>query len=188
MSRTGLDALIRSLLSKVPGRKLNKTQLIKLVFLCDYEHYETFGKTISDLTYYCAELGPVAWDIPDRAAAMHDVEHEYHAPGLLHPYPEHTYTLAVCASGTALSVQEEATVARAVRNWGGRSAKQLVAIVHSEPFARLLTEGAPIDFSRLDDDPLADAHVQDAVMSDPELQESVARAERQLRTRHETAP
>jgi len=172
-----LEALIRHLLGNSPRHRLHRTQLVKLVFLADYEQYQTFGETITDLTYYYEELGPFTWDIPDQAAEMPDVVvSEEPIAG----FPGYKYQLAGSATqDAALDPRDRATADRVLRSWGRWSASRLVKHLHSDPFLKQFEGGHEINFSRLED-PLQDPEVQDAITADDDLYESMRRAEKQL--------
>jgi len=177
-----LRSLIRYLLQHAPGGRLNRTQLVKLVFLTDYEHYETFGCTVTGLGYEFAEQGPFTWDIVDETKIMEDVEHRYHDPSFLRRHGEYEYRLtAESDEADTLTVEERATACLIMRQHGRETAGALVHMLHEDAFVRECGEGNPIDFSLLDGNPLADGRVEEAVLDDSELYESMRRGERELR-------
>jgi len=187
MRNQKLDAVIQAILGRARSCTLNKTQLIKLVFLCDYEHYQTFGETITGLTYRCLEMGPVAWEIPDQAATLSGVTHSYRPPSPF-VYPQHTYVLERQPTASRLAKPETATIARVVKRWGGKTAGALVRVVHAEPFSEVLTEGSPVDFSILGDDPLDSQAAQDVVWAAVDTREAVGRATKEGRQREGHTP
>lgn len=70
-SNERLAALIRYIVHKYPG--ISAARLCVLCFLCDYEHYETFGKTITGVEYI---------NLPEDSEEWRELEkrHYYPAP------------------------------------------------------------------------------------------------------------
>jgi hypothetical protein len=174
-----VEAVIRRLLSLAKGRKLNRTQLIKLAFLVDYESCETFGVTVTDVVYKYDHHGPMSWDITDSAARMPSVAyHQTAIPVGL----ENTYTLRDEASAEAgLTTQEDAVCQRVMQVFGGMSAKQLVEYLHNDGFVDRFKGGRTIDFGLLADDPPAVQAIREAIYEDQEVYREVKKSEAQMR-------
>jgi hypothetical protein len=47
------------ILSRAPGRKINKLHLLKLIYLADRYHLRKYGRTVTGDTYYAMSYGPV---------------------------------------------------------------------------------------------------------------------------------
>lgn len=61
--------VVLSLLKRFP-RALGKTELIKLVYLIDCEYYRLHGETMTGLTYWRDQYGPVNYAITDAAIEL----------------------------------------------------------------------------------------------------------------------
>lgn len=183
MSDSKRQDLMRCLIAASPRRSLNRTQLVKLVFLADYEHYETFGHTITDLSYSYEELGPFTWDIPNGAKETEGITYTERRLGFWPGHREYRYELEEQAADMetiGLSPEEANTAVHVIREYGWLSARQLVQLLHEDPFVDQFNRGGEIDFSLLDPDPLEDEEVQADIHADEELYESMRRAEAQV--------
>jgi hypothetical protein len=184
MRRDKLEAIIAYLVKNSHGGFLARTKLVKLVFLADYEYYRTYGETMTGVGYTYCEEGPFDWSIPNTAQEMADIQYKYYPPGLLHSYAEHRYTgIGTLHQSEKLSAEEEAIAHEVLREYGSYNAGRLVGLLHEDEFVKECGPGNPIDFHLLDRDPLDDQEVQDAIMSDASLYESMIRATRQTRER-----
>lgn len=47
------------ILSRAPGRKINKLHLLKLIYLADRYHLRKYGRTVTGDTYFAMSYGPV---------------------------------------------------------------------------------------------------------------------------------
>jgi len=176
-----LQSVIRYLLAKCPRRALNTTQLVKLLFLIDYEYYQTFGTTITNVPYVSYNYGPYAEGIVAESKRMKDVSVRYCF------YPSFTgraYSLRENSPSVVnLDATETGVVDSILEHYGEATAKELARITHDDEFLQQFEHGSVIDFTLLDADPLDDERLQDAIMADEELYQSVRKAERQLSTR-----
>lgn len=55
-------------------RSLGRTELMKLVYLVDCEHYRLYGKTVTGLDYWRDHQGPVNYAIVDGANALAEAD------------------------------------------------------------------------------------------------------------------
>ena len=179
-NQTPLEAVIACLLSHVPGNNLNRTQLVKLVFLVDYESYVMCGETVTGVTYRYDKQGPFAWDIPDAAEKMETVEYKQ-VPNFFIGAPENIYTLGKPNADAGMKRDMDVICRRVAETFGGLSGKALVEYTHADPFVDRFRGGKIIEFNKLNTEK-EDASAIEAACGKPEFYNEIKEAENQLRS------
>jgi putative zinc finger/helix-turn-helix YgiT family protein len=132
-SKDRLFALIQAILWKA-GRSLYKTQILKLLFYCDFAHFRKATVSITGWEYAAIDYGPVPNDFQ---CILPEAVNE----GLLVCSPDESqerdlYSLKKDVGEeeiiSALSPDELATVEEVVAKIGKKSAKALVDLTHGE--------------------------------------------------------
>lgn len=131
-------------------RPLSRTELVKLVYLCDVEFYRRYRRMLTDLQYRFWEHGPFTWDIVDVATSLAS-EGAISFQELLAPDGKTWYLygpgrveyVVSSLDEHALSVCEEV-----LRKYGGQFLGDLLDQVYTSLPTRLFTRGALVDFAR----------------------------------------
>jgi putative zinc finger/helix-turn-helix YgiT family protein len=132
-SKERLFALIQAILWKA-GRPLYKTQILKLLFYCDFAHFRKTTVSITGWEYAAIDFGPVPNDfqcmLPEAVeegliACAPDESQERELYSLRKGYGGDTIS-------SALSADELATVEEIITKLGKKSAKALVDLTHEE--------------------------------------------------------
>lgn len=128
-----LFALIQAIL-RFAGRPLYKTQILKLLFYCDFSHFRRSTVSLSGWRYAAIPYGPVPDDFQallpeatDRGllACELDESQEGELYSLSQEGPKET-------AGTVFSEEELDTVRDVVERLGAKTSKYLVELTHTE--------------------------------------------------------
>jgi putative zinc finger/helix-turn-helix YgiT family protein len=128
-----LFALIRTILIKA-GRPLYKTQILKLLFYCDFEHFRKATVSITGWQYAAIDYGPVPNDF--QLFLPEAVEKGSIACSPDESQERDLYSIPADAGDDAhsydFSAEELSTVDAVVARLGRKSAKALVDLTHQE--------------------------------------------------------
>lgn len=140
------------LLNELSGRLL-KTQLIKLLFLADIEHWKQTGKQLTDLKYVYDNFGPYDREYDNdlellkniQAIQTTKIERE-----------DRYYFLIEKKSRTLLKQASEnienigrAILDEIISQYGKTTLKSLLEIVYAHPLISETTRGSVIDFNQI---------------------------------------
>lgn len=130
-----LRQLLLNLLQRVGGyANVGETVLYKLLYFCDFNHYEKTGHSISGMTYKRMQFGPVPQlshfaPVVEKMLKKKNIEkvrHEYYG------MPQTRYIPLCDPAPHTLSEEERKTVEDVVRKLGSMNAAQIEEYVHSD--------------------------------------------------------
>jgi len=123
------------LLTLVGGRaNAGETVLYKLLYFCDFNHYQKAGRPITGLTYRRLQFGPV----PQRnqfSTVIEAMVQEQILQRFEHTYfdkPQTRYVALRDPDASTLSTQERATIDAVVEHLGGMNAREIEEYVHHD--------------------------------------------------------
>lgn len=144
-----LRALLLLLLEEVGGRpNVGETVLYKLLYFCDFDHYEHYGHSMSGMTYRRLQFGPVPQQnqyepvIGDmiQRKELQKFEHSYYDMVQIRYLP-------LCDSDReSLDAEECATVKRVAGRLGHMNARQIEDYVHGDAPWEATAHQQPIDY------------------------------------------
>ena len=142
-------AMLLYLLKLVGGRpNVGETVLYKLLYFCDFDHYEKTGKPISGMTYYRLQFGPVpkkklfeeAVNGMIERKELRRIDHEYF------DLPQTRYIPLQDPDENALSTEERKTVERVAALLSDKNARQIEEYVHGDAPWEITEHQKPIAY------------------------------------------
>jgi len=144
-----LRQLLLTLLQFVGGHaNVGETVLYKLLYFCDFNHYEKTGQSITGMTYKRMQFGPV----PQLSHFVPVVEKMLQAQQLnkvLHEYfgmPQTRYIPLCDPDPAVLSAQEHRTIQEVAEKLGLMNATQIEEYVHGDVPWEATEHRQPIDY------------------------------------------
>jgi len=142
-----LRDVIRFFVDSASPRWVFRTQLVKLVFLADYETYRIRKQSLTGLDYVVDHQGPFAWDIPNTAGAMEDDEVNVTEGASAYGGREYRYSsYSTQREYENLSAQDRALLQRLWDQYGDYTPTEIVDLVHKMDFVRHFAIDEHIDF------------------------------------------
>jgi len=135
------EATICYLLAKRAPRKLSKSALLKLCYFADLENVRRHGKPITDGQWRRDDYGAVAYEIPNAARLIAEVEvHDYTTYTGMHGTDFWLAEVKDC--GLGLTMNERVVLNDVWEQFGTRSAKDLGAETKkTEPWVAAVRAG-----------------------------------------------
>jgi hypothetical protein len=149
------DILLQILLeAKEKNLSLGKTQLIKLLYLVEVEHYRETGERLTSLQWVFHLYGPYAYELEDILDEREFEKEEFKTAserdfiGFRIAEPGRSYQAFVNAKVSL-------TVKKVIGTWGNRSLSELLDYVYfqTEPMQRVKERGEKLDFQAIDREP-----------------------------------
>jgi len=171
VDRRKLEALVRFIVARRGRKWIGRIELVKLVFLMDYECFRRHGSTLTRLEYVQHPLGPLAWEIVATAQEMPDVAERSFTT--LKGHRAYSYYLTDHPAAEALdglSEAERRVAEHVFAEWGDEWWEAILEHVHSLPFVEQFECGEQVDWS-------AFVEEEDLVMTEEARERARARLE-----------
>lgn len=130
-----LRQLLLALLAKVGGRpNVGETVLYKLLYFCDFNHYEKTGQSITGMTYRRLQFGPVP-QLNQFAPVIEQMMQRKELQKIVHEYfgnPQTRYIPLCEADPDSLNAEECATIQEVIEKLGLMNASQIEEYVHGD--------------------------------------------------------
>lgn len=144
-----LRNLLLYILEKIGGRpNLGETVLYKLLYFCDYDHYEKTGKSITSLTYRKLQFGPVPQQSQFNPVVEDMLDHEEMRkfPQPYHGKEQIRYVALTEPDVRLFSPEELRTIDNVLGRLGHMNAVEIEEYVHGDiPWAATSHQGS-IDY------------------------------------------
>ncbi|MBU2213016.1 DUF4065 domain-containing protein [Patescibacteria group bacterium] len=144
-----LKQLLLFILEEVGGRpNVGETVLYKLLYFCDFNHFEKTGKPITGMTYRRLQFGPVP-QLNQFSAVVEKMLGKKQIQKLEHEYfgkPQMRYISLCDPDRDALSDGEIATIREVTEKLGRMSATQIEEYVHGDAPWEVTEHQAPIAY------------------------------------------
>jgi len=145
------DVLLQILL-EAQGKELSlgKTQLIKLLYLVEVEHYRETGERLTDLDWIFYLYGPYAYEL-EEILADRIFEREDLKTGSERDFIRFRIGEPRRAYQTFVDTKLSLTVKRIVGDWGNRRLSELLDYIYfqTEPMQRVKGRGERLDFETI---------------------------------------
>jgi hypothetical protein len=145
------DILLQILL-EAQGKELSlgKTQLIKLLYLVEVEHYRETGERLTDLDWIFYLYGPYAYEL-EEILADRIFEREDLKTGSERDFIRFRIGEPRRAYQSFLDTKLSLTVKRVVGDWGNRRLSELLDYIYfqTEPMQRVKARGERLDFESI---------------------------------------
>jgi uncharacterized phage-associated protein len=142
-----LQHVILYFLERINNIHLGKTKLMKLLYFVDFDHYETYGRSVTGAVYRKFPHGPYPKDADKLLERMSVCGQLKQVGGNRHGYTQQRLiTLSAKFDPSKFSGEELQTLERVATRWADATAAQIEAATHDEaPWAATL-DGSTIDY------------------------------------------
>lgn len=142
-----LQHVLLYFLERINNVHLGRTKLMKLLYFVDFDHYETYGRSVTGAAYRKLPHGPYPKDAEKLLARMKQAGLLREVSSDRQGYAQHRLiTLNAKFDPSKFSGEELQTLERVAARWADATAAQIEADTHDEAPWAATQDGKAIDY------------------------------------------